>query len=97
MENLPEGYTPEKIASLVNQHKKMLEYRRKYSKTERRMEHARENARKYYEAHKEEVSARRKAYYDANAEKIRERALAYYHARKQSSGSEGEKVETAEA
>jgi ElaB/YqjD/DUF883 family membrane-anchored ribosome-binding protein len=82
MENLPEGYTPERIAALVAQHEKMLEYRRKYSKTDRRKEHARENAKKYYDTHKEEVSARRKAYYDSNKEKIRERALAYYHSKK---------------
>jgi hypothetical protein len=92
-----EGYTAEKIASLIEQHKKHLEYRRKYSKTEKRMEHSRENAKKYYEAHKEEVSARRKAYYEANKELLREKALASYHARKNSSGSEGDKVEMVEA
>ena len=85
---LPDGVTLDKLLKLYEQHKKSIEHRNEWFKTEEGKAYQRAMAKKHYDKHKEEIlekraqkylekgeeiNARNKAYYQANREKILER------------------------
>jgi RecA-family ATPase len=86
MENttaLPEGVTMEKLLKIYEHHKKSIDARNEWYKTEEGRAYQRAWAKKYYDKHKDEILAKREARYAEKREELNEKSKSYYQRNKE--------------
>lgn len=69
----------EELLRVWQQHQQAKERKARYTQSEAGKAAGRAKAKKYYEAHKDEIAAKRKEYYEANKDRLNDFYKQRYH------------------